>query len=435
MSRVYENVVCAYCGCLCDDIRVTVEDNRIIKVEKACALGTSKFTNYNRGRLTRPVVRKDGKPIEVDIDEAMERSAEILANAKYPLLYGWSSTSNEAISAGLELAEEVGGVYENTSTLCHGPSILAVHDIGESTSTLGDIKNRADVIVYWGANPVEAHPRHLTRYTLRPEGFFRKRREERTLIVVDVRRTATARMADRFLQVQPGSDFEVLTALRMLVMDGEIDQEEVAGTPVAELEEIAELLIGCEFCALFFGLGLTMSRGKSRNIDAALSLVRDLNRRTKAVIMANRGHGNVTGANVVATWTTGYPFAVDFSLGYPTYNPGDTSAVDILRRDDTDATLVVASDPLSNFPHAVVRNLIKNPLIAVDPHRTPTTTMADIAIPAAFVGIEAPGTGYRMDGIPLPLYKLVEPPEGVLSDEEILHRITKKVKEIKKGRG
>ena len=32
--------------------------------------------------------------------------------------------------------------------------------------TLGEVKNRADLLIYWGGNPAECHPRHFTRYTL-----------------------------------------------------------------------------------------------------------------------------------------------------------------------------------------------------------------------------------------------------------------------------
>ncbi|MHA2273369.1 MAG: hypothetical protein ACXACI_16040, partial [Candidatus Hodarchaeales archaeon] len=35
--------------------------------------------------------------------------------------------------------------------------------------------NRSDLIIYWGANPIHAHPRHLSRYSLFPRGYFRER--------------------------------------------------------------------------------------------------------------------------------------------------------------------------------------------------------------------------------------------------------------------
>jgi formylmethanofuran dehydrogenase subunit B len=61
-----------------------------------------------------------------------------------------------------------------------------------------------------------------------------------------------------------------------------------------------------------------------------------------------------------------------------------------------------------------------------------TAQMADVVLPSAFVGIEASGTAYRMDHVPLPLKKVVEPPPRILSDEEILRRILSEVKKMKK---
>jgi len=156
--------------------------------------------------------------------------------------------------------------------------------------------------------------------------------------------------------------------------------------------------------------------------------------RTKFAIMPMRGHFNVTGANTVFTWQTGYPYAVDFSLGYPRYNPGETSVMDILLNKESDATLVVASDPVANFPKKAVEHLVKNPLIVIDPHMNVTAQMADVVFPSAFVGIEESGTAYRMDHVPLPLKKIVNPPDGVLSDKEILRRILSEVRKLKEKR-
>ena len=96
--------------------------------------------------------------------------------------------------------------------------------------------------------------------------------------------------------------------------------------------------------------------------------------------------------------------------------------------------LVIASDPVSNFPRKAAEHLVNNPLIAIDPHLNATSQMADIVFPSAFVGIETSGTAYRMDHVPLPLKKVVEPPKGVLPDEEILRRMLLEVRKVKKRR-
>lgn len=476
---VVKAVTCPVCGCLCDDIELTIENGKVVDAKNGCAMSESKFLGYDgEHRIQKPLIRKNGKLVETTFSEAIKETARLLSKAEYPLLYGWSSTSCEAIRAGIELAEYVGGVIDNTSTTCHGPSTLSMQDVGMSSCTLGQVRHRADLIIYWGSDPWSSHPRHIERYTLLPEGRFERsewkeylkktkaltgkkkvevvlrraegeekpivktsaagercpaiKKQGRKLIVVDIRKTRTAELADYFIQVEPNKDYELLETLRVLAQDGEIDVDEVAGVPVEHMEEVADAMVDCNFGVLFFGLGLTMSRGKLRNVDAALSLVRDLNTRTKFVIMPMRGHFNVTGADTVFTWQTGFPYAVDFSHGYPRYNPGETSAVDILMRKESDSALVVASDPVAHLPRKAVEHLVSNPLIVIDPHCNATAQMADVVIPSALVGIEAEGTAYRMDHVPLPLKKVVDAPKGVLSDEEILRRILVETKKMRK---
>jgi formylmethanofuran dehydrogenase subunit B len=250
-------------------------------------------------------------------------------------------------------------------------------------------------------------------------------------VVIDVRRTDTAKLADKFIQVQPNGDYELLTALRAAIKDEEIEQESIAGVPTETVEELAEMMTDCEFGALFFGLGLTMTAGKHRNTEAALALVRDLNYVTKFVIVPMRGWFNVTGANEVSTWLTGYPYAVDLTQGYPRFNPGDTSAIDALVRGEVDAALIVASDPVSHFPAAATRHLLQIPIITLEPKRTPTSEASEVVLPSAILGIETSGTIYRIDGVPLLARKVIDPPVGVRSDAEILDSIIRRVKRLR----
>ncbi len=476
---IVESVTCPICGCLCDDIELTVENNEVTKVKNGCAICESKFLSYNCShRIKTPLIRKEGKLVPVSMTEAVHKAAEILVDSNYPILYGWSSTSSEAQRLGVELTEEVGGVIDNTAVVCHGPSILGLQEVGIPTSTLGQIRHRADLIIYWGCDPWSAHPRHLERYTSFTEGRFEKSEWKsymqklkahagqkkiqsaerrsftkpqaskpqacyvggvppaidkggRKLIVVDVRKTMSAEMADYFIQVEPNKDYELMQALRALIRDDELDVDTVAGVPVEYLKDVADALVNCEFGVIFFGMGLTQTAGKFRNIEVAIQLVRDLNSRTKFLIMPMRGHFNVTGANVVSAWQSGYPYAVDFSTGYPRYNPGETTCMDVLLRGENDASLVIAADPGANFPKHAIENMVKHPLIVIDPHMNATAMLGDVVFPAAFVGIEVEGTAYRMDHVPLPLKKVVEPPKGILSDEEILEKILHQVKVIK----
>ena len=295
---------------------------------------------------------------------------------------------------------------------------------GKVTCTLGEVKNRADFIVYWGGNPAECHPRHFTKYTLMQKSKFLPRgRKDRTVVMVDIRETKSVKAADIFLQVRPGKDFELMTILRAMVKDQEVSDEQIAETGLTrdQLTDLNARMKGARFGVMFFGMGLSMTRGKHMNSAALLTLAAEMNAFTKFVAMPMRGHGNVTGADVIMRWQTGYPFGISFNRGYPRYNPGEFSTVDVLVRGDTDCAFIIGADPGATMPQPAIDHLAKIPTIVLDPHVTHTSRLARVHITTAPAGIAAPGTGYRMDEIPMPLRPALESPYP--SDEEVVRRI------------
>jgi len=424
-----EDVVCPFCGCLCDDLMVELDGQKITKLENACTLAEAKFLGDHR--LKEPILRLNDEWKSVGYPEAIEYTASVLADADRPLLYGWSGTHGEAQSIGVQMAELLGGVIDSTSSVCHGPSILAIQEVGHPGCTLGQVKNRADVIVYWGCNPIDAHPRHLSRYTTYSDGFFLKDSfMDRTVIVVDTRKTESANIADEFVRIQPGGDYAVLSALRAIVRGkGEVVPSSVSGVPKEQLQRIADICKNGKFIAVFFGVGLTMTPGKSKNVRNAIELVDELSRHTKCTITPMRGHWNVYGSNEVFTWLAGYPYAVDFARGIAWYNPGETTAIDILARGECDACLVVASDPGAHFPRVCAQHLAEIPTVLIDPHINATTHLSRLQIPVAVTGIDAEGTAYRMDGVPIRTRKLYE--SGIPNDTTVLSQIYDRIREMK----
>jgi formylmethanofuran dehydrogenase subunit B len=426
-KRVVENVVCPFCGDLCDHLTIEVDGNKIVKNTGGCAISSAKFLNYHRHRILKPYIREGGKLVEVDLDRALDRAAEILVNAKYPLIFGLSSTDVEANRYAIELAELLHGVVDNTSVFCHGPTALAVQEVGAVRFTFAVAIHLADLVIFWGCNPLEAHPNHFSRIVLR-EGRFVRGRRERKVVVVDTRRTPTASSADLYIQVEPGRDYELLTALRMAIRDLEIEAPVIAGVPREKVLELAEMMKTARYGVIFFGLGLTMTGAKYKNIVAAIKLVQELNEWTKFGLIPMRGHYNVAGANQVSLWTTDYPYAVDYARGFPRMIIGVTSATDLLANGDVDAVLVIASDPVAHFPRKAVEHLSKIPVIVIDAKWSLTTAFADVVIPGALVGIECEGTAYRMDEVPIRLKKIVELPPGILPDSEVLRRLIERVR-------
>ncbi len=427
--RTVKNATCTFCGCVCDDMELTVDLNekKITKAKNACVLGRAWFAEHVIE--DRPAAMIDGK--EVSVEAAIEEAAQTLVKAKFPITYGLSDTTCEAQRQAVAITDIIHGTIDTTTSVCHGPSGLAFQGVGESTMTLGEVKNRADLVIYWGGNPAESHPRHFTRYAVTPKGMYIPNgKKDRTVVLVDVRKTPSAPVADIFLQVKPGKDFELLWALRALVKGRKIDPdiEEITGIPLATLTDLVEKMKNCRYGVLFFGMGLTMTRGRHFNSGALLALATDLNEFTHFVAKPVRGHGNVTGADNVVSWQTGYPFGVNFSMGYPRFNPGEFTTVDTLSRGDADAALIIASDPASNFPKAAIDHLHKIPVISLDTKQTDTSKLAHVAFATATYGINTGGTVYRMDDVPITLRPAFDSPFP--TDLEILTKIRKRVHEL-----
>ena len=139
-----------------------------------------------------------------------------------------------------------------------------------------------------------------------------------------------------------------------------------------------------------------------------------------------RGHGNVTGADNVVSWSTGYPFGVNLGRGYPRFNPGEFTTSDLLARGEADAALIVASDPMSNFSQPARDHLAKIPSVVLDPKLSETAKVATVAFTTATYGINVPGTVYRMDDVAIPLRPAFESPYK--SDYEVLKAIETRIR-------
>ena len=429
-TKIVKNATCTFCGCVCDDmeLHVDLDEKKIIKAKNACVLGRAWFAEHTIDE-SAPAAMIDGK--EVSVEEAIEEAAQTLANAKFPITYGLSDTTCEAQRQAVAVTDIIKGNIDTTTSVCHGPSGLAFQGVGESTSTLGEVKNRADLVIYWGGNPAESHPRHFGRYAVTPKGMFTPGgKKDRTVVLVDVRKTKSSPVADILIKPKIGKDFEVLWALRALVKGKTIsaDIEEETGVPLEQLEDLTERMKNCRFGVIFFGMGVTMSRGRHFNSGALLALATDLNEFTHFVAKPARGHGNVTGADNVVSWQTGYPFGVNFSRGYPRFNPGEFTTVDTLSNGHADAAMVIASDPASNFPKKAIEHLKSIPVICLDTKPTETSKDAHVAFRTSTYGINTSGTAYRMDDVPITLRPAFESPFP--DDESILKGIRKRVQEL-----
>jgi formylmethanofuran dehydrogenase subunit B len=401
---------CAGCGCGCDDIEVAVADGALERLIRTCTIGDEWFAE--RTADAPAPARVDGR--EVDLAEAVETAAAILGEARLPLVCGLGQTDCESQRAAVALAEATGAVIDPSGPL-EGAVGAASLEIGLSTATLGELRDRAELVVVWRADPVVSHPRLLPRLRLDRAG----RAAGRTLVAVDIRRTSTAGEADEFIELPPELEFETLWALRALVRDVPLDHDLAARLPLDALDQLASRLRACEYGAVVHG------PAAYANALALLALVRDLARSAHVVALPLRQDGNARGAEDVLAWQTGYPAAVSFARGHPRAGPGEFSAAGLLERGETDAALVIGFDALRHLPAPAAEHLHRIPTIVVDPRATDTAAVARVAFATAAAGVVREGTAHRMDGVPVTLRAPLPPTRP--GDGEVLAAIAARV--------
>ena len=112
--EIVRNATCTFCGCVCDDIELHAEGEKIVKAKNACSLGDAHF-RFHTAERHYPDALIDGQPATVD--EAVEVAADILHNANMPLVYGLSNVTCEASRGAVALAEMIGGVVDSHTSL------------------------------------------------------------------------------------------------------------------------------------------------------------------------------------------------------------------------------------------------------------------------------------------------------------------------------
>mgnify|MGYP003335043285 CR=1 FL=1 len=412
------DIACTRCGCVCDDLQVEIRDGAIHRIQPDCALAEEWFRQAGQPAAAAPA-EIDGQPVA--LTDAIQRSAELLRSAKLPLFFGLSRSSTDGQRAVCELADQLGGIIDTTASLGHGPSIVAFQSAGESTSTLGEVRHRSDLIIYWGCDPLRTHPRHMQRLVDAAGLAVPDGRAGRHVVVVDSQRTATADRADQFLQAEAGSDLEIFSALRLLLTGRQLRSSHVGGLPQDVLKQLAERMKAARYGAVFFGVSIAQGRCGHATVEALLRLVTDLNQWTRFVVRRMRVPGDVTGADSVLCWQTGFPFSVSLTRGFPRYGPGEYSAENLLAAGEPDCVVLVGGERVPRFSAAARRHLDQVPVILLDPSFAEVHVRPAVRFRTAVYGIHRRGTAYRMDEVPIPLRQLL--PSDLPSDDEVLRAV------------
>jgi len=412
---IHRDIVCPFCGCTCDDLDVAVEGDRVVEVERACDLGRGRFLAPRAAE--EPICLIGAKPCAWE--DGVRAAAEILTGARTPLIVGVEHLTCEAQSLAVSLADAIGAMIDTTANSSATYRGTPLQQVGESTCTLGELAHRADLVVFWNCDPETTHPRFVERYLPdRPTELLPGGRRDRTIIAVVETADEESPAADVRLSVPVDLSFEVIVALRGLVNGVKLDEHSLAsvtGVSHSALNGLVDRLKRCAYGVLIFSTD-------DPHLQAALhALVIELNEHTRFASLRLSSVGNLVGAENVLAWRTGYPCSVNFAAGYPRFAPAESTPLRQLAHGECDAVVLLGLANSSGPIQKNLRALSGLPCVVIASEAATTALQAAVSIRTATPGVEAEGTWFRMDGIPLPLRAVVSSP--LPTTETVLRRL------------
>ena len=418
---------------------------------------------HHPDRLLHPLVRTgpkgSGRFEQISWEAALDLCAEKFLGAEARLgpeavwPYYYAGTMGLVQRDGINRLRHAKGYSGFHATIC---TTLSWNGFIAGTGKLAGADPRemakADLLVIWGTNPASTQVNVMTH-------AIRARRERGArLVVIDVYRNETAKQADRFLCVRPGTDGALACAImHVLFRDGHADRAyleamtdapaeleahlaprtpewaaAICGVPAAEIEALAGEIGRTKRTYLRLGYGFARQRNGAVNMHAA------------SCIAAVTGAWQHEGGG--AFHNNGAIYGWDKSLieGLDRRDPDvrlldQTRIGSVLAGNPADlqggppvtAMLIQNTNPMMVAPeHLLVRAGFEREDLFVCVHEqfmTATARMADLVLPATMFLehddiYQGGGHSYVIAGP-----KLIEPPGACWSNHEVTTALAKRL--------
>ncbi len=457
---------CIYCGVGCQ-IELWVKDNKIVKVEGAneipnngslCVKGRFGIDGVlKEDRLKKPLIKKDGRFVEVEWDEALDYVAERLIKIKKEYgadaICGLSSakcTNEENYIFQKFMRAAVGtNNIDHCARLCHASTVaglMMAFGSGAMTNSIAELEH-ADVILVTGSNTTEAHP-VISTFIKRAVKFNKAK-----LIVVDPRKIDLTRYATIHLQQRNGTDVAWLNGMMNVIINEGLEDKEfirtrtegyeefkkvieeytpervekITGIKKEDLIEAARLFGKAKNASIVFAMGITQHTTGTDNVLSIANLSMLTGNVGKAFAGVNplRGQNNVQGAGDMGALPNVYPGyqKVDspdtiekFEKAWNTNLPNKVGLtilemINGILNGKIKAMFVMGENPALSDPNLNhVREALNEVefLVVEDIYLSETAEFADVVLPACSF-LEKDGTFTNTERRILPIKKVFEP--------------------------
>ena len=392
---------CPACGLLCDDI--------VLKNNKVANTNCPKAIAFFEQPLTNATPQINGEP--ATLQQAITHAANLIKTSQQPLFAGLS-TDVQGFRAIYNLAQKTNGSLQHINAQSTARNMKVLQSTGWQTTTLTEVKNRADVMVCFG-DIATHHPRFFERF-VDIDGMFIKAKQREVIFIgenYDISteispKTATASLLACRADVLP----EITLVLRALMAGKKLKATEIAGVKVSDLQIVADKLKAAKYAVLAWvakDLDFPHAELTIQNITETVAII---NQTTRAAGLPLGGSDGDTTANNANTWLSGFALndeVVEHDL-MVWVNSFSFDALFSKQSPETDKPqIVIGSTNLVGAAcsrEAILLNNEAKSRLQAAPTKTP-----NVFIPIATPGLDCSGTLFRIDSaVILPLKKIRE---------------------------
>jgi formylmethanofuran dehydrogenase subunit B len=399
--EVVSGVTCPFCGLLCDDLVVANGAGGLAVRENGCRLAVAGFERASAPDPATP--RIGGRP--ATLPQAAAEAARLLRGARQPLIAGLATDVAGARAAG-RLADRCGAILDHMNSAATTRNLLVLQDSGWITTTLAEVRNRADLLLLAGGDVVSRFPRFFERCLGRRETLFG---ENQPCEVIFLGQGPPAEFswpgpAPTVISCRVERLAEGFGLLQALLAGRPVTAASAAGLPLARWTQLAARMKRARYGVVAWAAADFDFPHAELTIQSLCELVKALNRDTRfSGLPLGGSDGDVT-SDSVHLWQTGFGGRTSFGQGVPLYDPYHLSAARLLESGEADLLLWVSSFQATRTAPATALPTVVLGRAGMAFEREPA-----VYIPVGTPGIDHAGHLFRTDRvIVLPLGQLRE---------------------------
>jgi formylmethanofuran dehydrogenase subunit B len=400
---------CPFCPLLCDGFSVDADaaDATGLKLTGSdCSRARSGLSRFGPSAAAAASPQVDGAAC--DLAAAIGAAARLLAASRQPL-FGGLGTDVAGARALYPLACRTGAICDPAGGAALLYGLRALQDRGAFTTTLAEVRARADLIVCVGSLPTGRYPEFLRRVGVGEGG---------TAQVVLLQPASAASLDPMSVEgievVRFDGDLFDTVAMLAACVAGRAVSSGAAGALVA----LAARLHASRYAVLVHDAAQLPPQG-ALIVEALNRVVSTLNQRTRAAMLPLGGSDGASTVNAVFSWLSGLPLRTRAAPSGLEHEPLRFDATRLLADRAVDALLWIASFGTEPAPPIVdlPRIVLGHPSFAAAVQGSAT-----VFIPVATPGIGSAGHLFRTDGsVLMPLRALRD--DGLPTVADVLKRL------------